>query len=248
MLSRRRPDIASFLAGVALFADIPPPVLQRLAAASLIRRLARGEIVYREGQLCTACHVPLSGSVKLFIGEPEGPEKVIEVISAGQSFAEAPMFLGHPYSVSAQAITASVLVSVPRSAVMAELAQDHDFVLRVLAALSRRLHTLVQDVHAVTLQSGTQRVIGYLLRDVPLQQPAGRPAMARPALPAAQDLARQPCSVRLQVSKAMVASRLALTPEYFSRILHDLEDSQLIRVDKRVIHIPDPALLAAHAR
>ena len=50
----------------------------------------------------------------------------------------------------------------------------------------------------------------------------------------------------LPVSKAAIASRLSMTPEYFSRVLHELESQGLIVIDKREITIPDPARLARH--
>ena len=46
--------------------------------------------------------------------------------------------------------------------------------------------------------------------------------------------------------RLVVASRLSITPEYFSRVLHELESAGLIRVDKREIHIPNAARLASH--
>ena len=94
---------------------------------------------------------------------------------------------------------------------------------RVLAGLSGRLHGLVQDVEAYSLHSGMQRVIGYLLRDVPDAGPSQ---------------AAEPVQVLLPVSKATIASRLSLTPEYFSRVLHELEAAGLIVIDKREIRIP----------
>ena len=48
------------------------------------------------------------------------------------------------------------------------------------------------------------------------------------------------------VSKATIASRLSLTPEYFSRVLHELESEGLIAIDKREIQIPDPSRLARY--
>jgi CRP-like cAMP-binding protein len=51
-------------------------------------------------------------------------------------------------------------------------------------------------------------------------------------------------TVSLPVSKATIASRLSLTPEYFSRVLHELEGAGLITIDKRDIHILDPQRLA----
>ena len=100
----------------------------------------------------------------------------------------------------------------------------------MLAGLSRRLHGLVHDVQAYALQSGVQRVVGYLLRDQVLDD--GHADEAR--------------TVSLPVSKATVASRLSLTPEYFSRVLRELEAAGLITVDKRDIHILDSKQLAAY--
>jgi CRP-like cAMP-binding protein len=113
---------------------------------------------------------------------------------------------------------------------MEELEHDNRFALRMLAGLSRRLHGLVHDVQAYALQSGVQRVVGYLLRDQDFEDgPAGEER-----------------TVSLPVSKATVASRLSLTPEYFSRVLRELETAGLIEVDKRDIRILDGKLLAAY--
>jgi DNA-binding IclR family transcriptional regulator len=54
--------------------------------------------------------------------------------------------------------------------------------------------------------------------------------------------------VSLPVSKATIASRLSLTPEYFSRVLHELEAAGLVRIDKRDVHILDVQRLAPTSR
>jgi CRP-like cAMP-binding protein len=43
----------------------------------------------------------------------------------------------------------------------------------------------------------------------------------------------------LSTNKGVIASRLNLTQEHFSRILHELSDKGLIAVEGRKIHIPD---------
>jgi CRP-like cAMP-binding protein len=48
------------------------------------------------------------------------------------------------------------------------------------------------------------------------------------------------------VSKATIASRLSLTPEYFSRVLHELEAEGLIAIDKRDVRILDVQRLASY--
>jgi CRP-like cAMP-binding protein len=90
---------------------------------------------------------------------------VIELVGPGASFAEALMFTGKPCIVNAQALTDTLLLSVRKDAVVAEMERDVRFAMRMLAGISRRLHGLVHDVQSYSLHSGLQRVIGYLLSD-----------------------------------------------------------------------------------
>ncbi|MGL6108695.1 MAG: Crp/Fnr family transcriptional regulator [Rubrivivax sp.] len=204
--------------------------LARLAEGCSLARLGRGDMVFRVGQPCDAFHVTVTGQVKLFVLSPAGQEKVIEIVGPGQSFAEALMFSNRPYIVSAQALADSLVLSIGKQAVLDEIGRDSRFALRMLAGISRRLHGLVRDVQAHALHSGAQRVIGYLLRDT-----------------AADDShCDEPFTVTLPVSKATIASRLSLTPEYFSRVLHELETAGLVHIDKRDVHILDPKRLASY--
>jgi CRP-like cAMP-binding protein len=100
----------------------------------------------------------------------------------------------------------------------------------MLAGISRRLHGLVRDVQGYALHSGQQRVIGYLLRGLDGESGAEAGEVM----------------VSLPVSKSTVASRLSLTPEYFSRVLHELESAGLIEIEKRDIRILDANRLARY--
>jgi CRP-like cAMP-binding protein len=218
------------LSVLPLFTDLRAPELERLAAGCIVRRLGRAEMVFRCGEPCDAFHVTVTGQVKLFVLSPNGQEKIIEIISPGQSFAEALMFTDRPYILNAQALTDATVVSIGKAAVVGEIEQDARFALRMLAGISRRLHGLVHDVEAYALHTGMQRVIGYLLRDQPTQDGVSSDVL----------------TVSLPVSKATIASRLSLTPEYFSRVLHELETAGLIEVDKRDIRILDAKRLATY--
>ena len=55
-------------------------------------------------------------------------------------------------------------------------------------------------------------------------------------------------TVTLPTNKGIIASRLNLTQEHFSRILHELTELGLIVVEGRKIHIPDIDRLRAHER
>lgn len=221
-------NVPRYLASLPLFSNMREEELKRLATGCQLRRVPRGQTLFRAGEPCNEFHVNVLGQVKLFALSPTGTEKVIELCGPGYSFAEAVMFLNLPYVVTAQTLADSLILTMSKDAVLSEIAANPDFALRMLAGLSRRLHGLIKDVESYALHSGVQRVIGYLLGD---------------KLDESEE-ASQAITVSLPVSKAAIASRLSLTPEYFSRVLNELETAGLIQVDKRDIHIVDTARLA----
>jgi CRP/FNR family transcriptional regulator, dissimilatory nitrate respiration regulator len=220
-------DLPRYLSMLPLFQEMDQMELERLAQGTHLRQLARGEDVFLIGEPCHEFHVTVSGQIKLFAVSPAGQEKIIEIVGPGNSFGEALMFTDKPYIINAQALTDTLLLSVSKVCLLREIASDTRFCMRMLAGLSRRLHGLINDVQAYSLHSGVERVVGYLLRDLP-EERGQSDAVQRVVLP---------------VSKAAIASRLSMTPEYFSRVLHELEAKGLIEMDKREIHIPDPRRL-----
>ncbi len=223
-------NIPRFLAVLPLFSDLSAAELSRIAEGCQVRRLARGDTIFRFGEPCEEFHVVVMGQVKLFALSPAGQEKVIELVGPGQSFAEALMFTSKPYILNAQALANTLLLTVSKYAMLNEIEKDSRFSLRLLAGISRRLHGLVHDIESGALHSGMQRVIGYLLRE---HQPD-------------ESAPENVFTVSLPVSKATIASRLSLTPEYFSKVLHELEQERLIEIDKRDIRIVDVQRLAKY--
>jgi CRP-like cAMP-binding protein len=217
----------AFLANLALFKELAPEELDRIAAGTTELHIPRGEIVFNRGDACVGFHVVVYGQVKLAFVTPQGGEKVVEIIGPGYSFGEALMFMEKPYIVMAQTLADSLLMHVSNIAVFEGIERDSGFARRLLAGLSQRLHGLMSDVESYSLQSGTQRVIGYLLRGDTVSDTG-------------------PATVTLPTAKAIVASRLSLTPEHFSRILHELTQAKLIEVDGREIRIADIARLKAY--
>jgi CRP-like cAMP-binding protein len=222
-VNRRAPQIKvqAFLANLPMFSEMQAAELDRIAASTLPVHAEKGQTICHCGDPCTGFHVVVYGQVKLGFTSPQGVEKVVEIVRPGQSFGEALMFLDAPYIVFAQALADSMLLHVAKRAVLDELARDAGFARRMLSGLSRRLHGLVRDVEAYTLRSSHERVIGYLLAEVP------------------EDADGAPVEVHLSAGKSVIASRLNMTPEHFSRILHELAHSGLIEIQGRAVRIPD---------
>jgi CRP-like cAMP-binding protein len=218
----------AFLANLPLFRELSAEEIDHLAQGTTEHHVPRGTVVVNKGDPNEGFHLVVYGQIKLSLTTPQGDEKVVEIIGPGFSFGEALMFMGKPYIVTATALADSLLLHVKRETVFEGLARDPEFARRMLAGMSRKLHSLVSDLESVTLKSGRERVIGYLLR----QDAEGADGDA-------------PFTVKLPVSKAIVASRLNLTPEHFSRILHELAAEGLIEVAGRDVRIVDPVRLRA---
>lgn len=218
-------DSREFLKRLPLFADFTFDELQHLASQTQELHVPRGTAIFSRGDPSRGFHIVIYGQVKLGFLSAQGDEKIIEIIGPGFSFGEALMFMEKPYIVGAAALEDTMLLHIAKEAVFGELERNPAFARRMLAGMSRRLHGLIKDVESYSLRSGTQRIVGYLLKD----EPEG-------------DGAR----VTLAVSKKSLASRLNLTPEYFSRALHDLVAGNMITVQGRQITILDIERLRAY--
>jgi len=214
--------VQTFLSNLPLFRELAPEEIEHIASGTREQHAARGEVLFHKGDPCEGFHMVVYGHVKLAFTSASGDEKVVELIGPGQSFGEALMFMEKPYVVYAQALADTLLLHIAKSVVFSEIERQPGFARRMIAGLSRRLHGLVSDLESYSLHTGTQRVIGYLLRADTDNETADKPAQ-----------------LKLPTSKGIIASRLNLTPEHFSRILHELTTAGLIEVDGRTVTILD---------
>ena len=213
-----------FLRNLPLFREFELSRLEAIAAATTEQRVAAGSALYHRGDPCDGMHIIVLGRVKLALLAPGGAEKVIEILGPGQSFGEAVMFIDKPYNLYAEALADSLLLHIQKDAILQAVQGNPDFARRMLNELSQRQCRLVADIEAYTLKNATERVTGYLLAAL-----ADHPSPGQPA------------DVLLAASKSVLASRLNITREHFSRILHELSQAGLIRVSGRNIHVLDPA-------
>jgi CRP-like cAMP-binding protein len=195
-----------------LFAEADDAQLTRLCLGMQTLRLQAGEALFHHGQPATRFFFVRHGQIKLYRVSPDGHEKIIEIIRAGQTFAEAVMFMGAEmrYPVSAAAISDAELHAFDQQAFLNVLRESDEISFGMLAAMSRRLHMLVNQIESLTLQNATYRLVMYLLELAPRNA--------------------QAADVQLTTPKNAIASRLAIQPETFSRLLAKLREQELVEV------------------
>jgi len=199
------------LQALYLFASFDPEQLQEMLHSTRVIRLAEGERLFDIGQPVDRFFFLRSGQVKLFRVSAEGDEKVIEIVRPRQTFAEAAMFLEkmQGYPVNAEAVEASELLGFDCTTMLTILRGSVDCCFRLMANMSQRLHKQISEVDKLTLHNATFRLVSYLLQQVP------------------EGVVESP-ELQLTSPKNVIASRLSIKPETFSRILGRLAKQGLI--------------------
>lgn len=231
----------SLISRVPLFEELSPEELAEICIGSRKINAARGEILFRKDDACNGLLVIIYGQVKLFFSSPLGNEKIMGVFSQMQTLDESALFQGKRHQIFAQTLNDCMLLHIAKARILDALDNNPIFARRVIENLSQSVSELIQDVESYSLHSGRQRVINYLAREalranpalLDLQQSKPRSGLAK----GKQTI----LIIHLTTSKGVIASRLNLTQEHFSRILHDLSTCGLLSVAGRDIHIEKPA-------
>jgi CRP-like cAMP-binding protein len=123
---------------------------------------------FTQGEPAARFYLVFSGQIRLLRLSPEGVEKVIEIVSPGQTLAEALVFLNAPrYPVCAAALSTAELIAIYARDFVLMLHASTETCFVLLGALSQRLRALIGEIDDLTLDSATSRVARYLLTKLP---------------------------------------------------------------------------------
>ena len=221
-MERPGKQIADELRRIDLFTALDARQLRIVIDSTRVVRLDDGERLFDHGQLARQFFHLRTGQVKLFRSSPSGGEKIIEIIRPKETFAQAVMFMepSGGYPVSAEAIEPSALLAFDSEVMRGVLRESVDTCFRVLASLSYRLRQQVDEIEKLTLHPAVSRLAGYLVEQASSEVP-------------------QPSGVHLTAPKNVIASRLGIQPETFSRVAARLMRDGLIRVQGQDVVLLD---------
>ena len=215
-MTQRNKEIIDALKQSHLFASLTDLQLNRVYRHCSIFQLEDGQQLFSQGESVVYFYLVLSGKMKLYRVSPDGQEKIIEIVPPGEVFAEALMFMDQPYyPVSAAALVDTVVVGIDAKNFKAMLWDSVDTCLLLLGDMSFRLRKLVHEIDTLTLHSGTCRVANYFLQHAADEQEC----------------------FDLDIAKSVLAARLSIKPETFSRIIKNLREQGIISIDGNKITI-----------
>lgn len=213
-------QIDTLLGRIPLFEGLPCAEINEVAKACKTLNLEKHDMLFRSGNRCAGLQIVMYGQVKVAFSSPQGAEKVVTVLNAGQSFGQTELILDQPYRAHAQALGDTLVLQVAKATILDLLARNLGFSHKLLSSMSLQTHELMVDLEGYTLCSGAKRVLTFLLREA-----------------ANQEACQEATVIRLSAPKSVIASQLNLSPEHFSRTLHELSAQGLFTIQGRDIHI-----------
>jgi CRP-like cAMP-binding protein len=205
-----------------LFGAMASQMAQALVGNSTPRRYEKGTTLFLQGEPATAFYIVLDGWVKIYRTTTDGLEVVLHVFKSGETFAEAAIFLGGRYPASAESVAPTRLLKVDGAAFRARIEERPALAMSMLASASYQLKFLVEQIEQIKVRSAPQRIAEFMVRLTPTR--------------------KGPATIELPFEKGLLANRLGMKPESFSRALAQLR-SRGVSVERGTVKIEDVSRL-----
>ncbi|MCE1235027.1 MAG: Crp/Fnr family transcriptional regulator [Hyphomicrobiales bacterium] len=210
-----------------LFRDLDEALARDIVGDRSPRAYAKGQVLFLQGDRVDGLHLVVSGWVKLYRATEDGVDTVVAIHGPGQSFGEAAALLGAPAHAGAEAATEARVLTIDAERVRARLTADPDIAFRMLASASMHLRVMVEELERLKSLPATRRIAGFLV------ELAGD--------------ARGAVELEFPYEKTLIAGRLGMTPESFSRGLAKLREHG-VGVERERVSIDRIETLRAVAR
>lgn len=208
-----------------LFSGLDEDVFDALAADITVEAYDKGEVLFHRGDPAQDFFFIEAGHVELSLISPDGQKKIVEVIGHDRTFAEAMVFMhSGKFPVTAEALTDAVVYRIPNDPYRNLLNDNSDACMRLLSDVCRHLHQRVQEIEQLTIQNARSRLSSYLIDH-------------------AAEIDDDEATIRLDLPKHVIASRLSITPETLSRLLRVMSKEGILTVDDRLIFVHSLARL-----
>ena len=214
----------------ALLDGVPEEVRRRVLAGARLRRFARGEVVFHEGDPGDTLHLIAKGRVAVRTTTALGDTATLAVLGAGDFFGELALLEERPRTASIVALEKTETLALHRDdfeKIASEHPSVHAFLAQVLGAQVRRLTGQVMDALYVPAEKRVLRRLSELARVY--AGDAGGEAVV--------PLTQEDLATMAGTSRATV-----------NRVLGEAEKAGIVAVKRMKISVVDLAALEKRAR
>jgi CRP/FNR family transcriptional regulator len=196
--------------------------LRALADLVVIRRLAKGQTLFWEGDPASGFYSLLTGRIRVYKTSPEGQDFTIHQIRPGQMCAEAAIFSQGGFPANATALADSEVAFFPKDKFISLVTSSPGISLKMIAGLAAFVREFNQMVEDLSLKEVSARLAGYLLEE---------------------SVRKKNTAFELETTKTELANKLGTAGETLSRNLRKFSDLKIISMQGTHITLLDPVRL-----
>jgi CRP-like cAMP-binding protein len=222
-------DPVDTLRRVPFFAMLPEDDLAALACHCSVRRVAKDEMLFAEGDPCEGLLVVQSGAIKVFKMAETGREQVLGIERAGATVAELPLFDGGNFPASASGLEDSTLLFLPKREFLDLCRSNSEVAFAVIRTLAWRFRYMASLVEELSLKEVSHRLARFL-RDRALQSGVRT---------------KRGIEFALEVTNQEIGAEIGTVRDLVSRNLRRFVDRGIIRLELRRVIVLDMAELEA---
>ncbi|MCE3237752.1 MAG: hypothetical protein K0R24_733 [Gammaproteobacteria bacterium] len=213
----------AFLQNVHLFSRASTISLQRLSYVLKQHSYKKGAVILDHYQSQQTFLYVIQGWVKLFKESSEGEEIILDVLTRNHYCGETFLFkFQEQDAYTAKSISDLEVFTLPMGLLKQVIISDHNLSLNFLKETLQKQNELNISLEHLSIQNAMQRIGCFLLR-----------------LRTERDVQKN-IRLILPYDKTLLASRLGMRPETFSRALAKLTKQYGIQVNNEFVEIPQP--------
>ena len=220
------------LRSAPLFTALDDDAAAALRASMVDQRLAKGDVLFTEGEPGDKLYLIETGKIKLGHTAADGRESLIAVLGAGEMLGELSLFDPGPRTATAVAVTKTKVLSMGHEALLPWLVGRPDLAAALLASLARRLRRTNEAMADLVFSDVPGRVAKALL-DLGTKFGEESPE----GLLVSHDLTQE------ELAQLVGASR-----ETVNKALADFSARSWIRIEQRQVTLLDIPRLEQRAR
>jgi CRP/FNR family transcriptional regulator, cyclic AMP receptor protein len=226
-----REAVTAALCRSAVFADLPAAELERVAAASRVRRLTKDEVVFARGDPGGGMYLVAVGSVSLTVTSADGGQVVLAILLPPQTFGELAVVDAGPRAATATAREATVLIAIPRAELTRLMEAQPKVAVSLLASLATLVRQISEHANDLVLLDLPGRVAKFLLATAHVHPDEIRPG--------------QSVRIDLRLSQTELARLTGGSRQHVNRLIVALEsEGAITRQGSRIVAVR-PDLLAS---
>lgn len=199
--------------------------LKKLLNCKTLRVIPPQHKIFFQGESPHNVYLICSGLVKLTRTESEGKQVIVGLRRPGWLLGAAALLLETPHATTAEAVTRSKLCFVPIEQFKREMDTNAQLSKWISMILSRKVYSGVLNISEKCSLSGRQRLEKFLWELVQTED--------------GSDI-KGPRKMQMTLKNWEVAQLLSITPQYFCRLMRQLEGEGILRRKEGWLIIPQP--------